>query len=86
MNSKITHRTFLAATALAVPAWIPRVQAEPHTAPATWRKLPAFLLTDGHSEAVVVPSPVPGSREIAALWVIAQTIPTDAVFMRNHSL
>ena len=26
-------------------------------------------------------APVPGSREIAALWVIAQTAPTDAVFM-----
>ena len=26
-------------------------------------------------------APVPGSREISALWVIAQTIPTDAVFV-----
>ena len=26
-------------------------------------------------------APVPGSREISALWVIAQTIPTDAAFV-----
>ena len=172
---------------LAFAALLSRAKAEPVAEPATWRELPAFRLTDGRSEAIVVPSlggrvvhfglvggmnwmwtgepgtekkmpalgwggdktylgphslwslsqeamwpppapdfqpcevveprgifstlgaawpgsgarirrdysfgkdgdlviahsvaPVPGSREIAALWVIAQTIPTDAVFV-----
>ena len=26
-------------------------------------------------------APAPGSREVAALWVIAQTIPTEAIFV-----
>ena len=38
---------------------------------------------DKTGELVIIHSiaPAPGSREVAALWVIAQTIPTEAIFV-----
>lgn len=41
---------------LAFATWFSRAGAEPVAEPVTWRELPAFRLTDGRSEAVVVPS------------------------------
>ena len=42
--------------AIAILAFAGRALAEPRAEPTTWRELPAFRLTDGRSEAVVVPS------------------------------
>ena len=41
---------------VAFAALLSRAIAEPVAEPATWRELPAFRLTDGRSEAIVVPS------------------------------
>ena len=40
---------------VAFAALLSRAIAEPVAEPATWRELPAFRLTDGRSEAIVVP-------------------------------